>query len=304
MPSKRWMVTSTAVGVLGALALGVAPAAAQEPGVIPSNCAYLDYDPNTGIWTCAPVATTPAPPTSSTVAPPETTPAPPTTPAEPTTTTQPPPPPAFGIVATGPGARGTNVKTLQHRLSALGFWVPSGDGAYGHATTQAVMAFQKHMGVKATGRVDQRTADLLNFPLPRVKSNNPRPGSFFEVDKRRQVGYFVKDGQVEWAINVSTGSNKPYREVSKKNGKVLSGDAQTPAGTYKVYFERPAGWWEGELGRLYRPKYFRGGIAVHGSGNIPAYPASHGCVRVSTAAMDWIWLANKLPRGFTVWVHD
>ena len=27
-------------------------------------------------------------------------------------------------------------------------------------------------------------------------------------------------------------------------------------------------------------KYFNGGIAVHGSGSVPATPASHGCVRI------------------------
>ena len=64
------------------------------------------------------------------------------------------------------------------------------------------------------------------------------------------------------------------------------------------------GWWEGELGELYRPKYFRGGIAVHGSNSIPNYPASHGCVRVSTTAMDFFWNENILPMGSAVWVYS
>ena len=49
-----------------------------------------------------------------------------------------------------------------------------------------------------------------------------------------------------------------------------------------------------ELGALYRPRYFHhDGIAVHGYRSVPPYPASHGCVRVTEAAMDWIW-ANDL----------
>ncbi|MGA1748009.1 MAG: L,D-transpeptidase [Ilumatobacteraceae bacterium] len=42
---------------------------------------------------------------------------------------------------------------------------------------------------------------------------------------------------------------------------------------------------------------------MHGSYSIPDYPASHGCVRVSTAAMDWIWDQDLMPMGTPVWVH-
>jgi lipoprotein-anchoring transpeptidase ErfK/SrfK len=43
---------------------------------------------------------------------------------------------------------------------------------------------------------------------------------------------------------------------------------------------------------------------VHGSNNIPNYPASHGCVRVTTQAMDFIWANNLMPKGMAVWVHS
>jgi N-acetylmuramoyl-L-alanine amidase len=39
---------------------------------------------------------------------------------------------------------------------------------------------------------------------------------------------------------------------------------------------------------------------VHGYPNIPPYPASHGCVRVSLAAMDWMWRTGQIPIGTTV----
>jgi lipoprotein-anchoring transpeptidase ErfK/SrfK len=58
------------------------------------------------------------------------------------------------------------------------------------------------------------------------------------------------------------------------------------------------------LGRLYRPVYFYGGYAVHGSGSIPAYPASHGCARVSNPAIDMIWRENLMPDGLRVLVRD
>ncbi|MFM8945634.1 MAG: L,D-transpeptidase, partial [Actinomycetota bacterium] len=66
---------------------------------------------------------------------------------------------------------------------------------------------------------------------------------------------------------------------------------------------RSEGWWAGDLGEIYRPKYFNGGIAIHGSRSIPNYPASHGCVRVSVPAMDMLWASKMLPIGTKVWVY-
>jgi lipoprotein-anchoring transpeptidase ErfK/SrfK len=78
----------------------------------------------------------------------------------------------------------------------------------------------------------------------------------------------------------------------------------TPEGRFKVDRERPEGWWEGDLGQIYRPKYFKGGVAVHGASNVPNYPASHGCVRVSVPAMDFIWDQDLIPMRTLVWVHS
>jgi lipoprotein-anchoring transpeptidase ErfK/SrfK len=58
-----------------------------------------------------------------------------------------------------------------------------------------------------------------------------------------------------------------------------------------------------ELGDMWRPKFFTGGIAVHGSSSVPAFPASHGCVRVSNSAMDWIWDTWGAPSGTPVVVY-
>jgi lipoprotein-anchoring transpeptidase ErfK/SrfK len=68
--------------------------------------------------------------------------------------------------------------------------------------------------------------------------------------------------------------------------------------------QREQGWWEGDLGQIYRPKYFVGGVAIHGSNSVPDYPASHGCVRVTVQAMDFIWAADLMPLHTPVWVHQ
>ena len=105
--------------------------------------------------------------------------------------------------------------------------------------------------------------------------------------------------------DVSTGDGEPYTEPDQNTpGEIISGVSITPSGLHNVNRERPEGWWEGDLGQIYRPKYFVGGVAVHGSNSIPNYPASHGCVRVSVPAMDWIWESGIMPMKTPVWVHD
>ena len=106
-------------------------------------------------------------------------------------------------------------------------------------------------------------------------------------------------------FNTSTGSGIPYEAQNKNDPtKIETGDAQTPEGLFKTTRERPEGWWEGDLGKIYRPKYFVGGVAVHGMTSVPNHPASHGCVRLSTMAMDFIWDQNLIPLHTVVWVHQ
>jgi peptidoglycan hydrolase-like protein with peptidoglycan-binding domain len=274
-------------------AVGVEPGAPSEPLVVTSPTV-----PTTPLEVTVPttIATTTLPPTTTI----------PTTTVPPTTTTTIPMvgAPLFPVQPLKRGSRGDLVKVLQARLLEVGFWVDAIDGHYGTATTQAVMAFQKYYGISdRSGRLDQATADALNLvrkkPVPASSK-----GDLIEVNKTLQVLFVVRAGKAVWTLNTSTGSGHSYTEMSKKEpGKLLRGDAQTPDGLYQVNRERPTGWWEGELGKLYRPKYFRGGIAVHGSNSIPNYPASHGCVRVSTVAMDFIWNDNIMPLGSPVWVH-
>jgi lipoprotein-anchoring transpeptidase ErfK/SrfK len=57
------------------------------------------------------------------------------------------------------------------------------------------------------------------------------------------------------------------------------------------------------LGALWRPKFFDAGFAIHGDTFVPPTPVSHGCVRVSNEAIDWIWANNLAPLGTAVWVY-
>jgi lipoprotein-anchoring transpeptidase ErfK/SrfK len=169
------------------------------------------------------------------------------------------------------------------------------------------MAFQKYyvdFGLKTTGKADQATVDALAAVTvkPFVAPDEP---DAVVVDKGRQVLHLLQGGRTVWTLNTSTGSGIPYEAVNKNDpAKIEKGDAITPNGLWKVTRERPEGWWEGDLGKIYRPKYFRGGVAIHGMTSVPNYPASHGCVRVSTQAMDFIWDSGLVPMGTPVWVHE
>lgn len=206
-----------------------------------------------------------------------------------------------GPIRTGSGPDA--VKRLQLRLLELGFWNAGIDGEYGLSTKQAVMAFQKWTGLTATSVADATTAAFLNTTQCKPVAGRTT-GDFFEIDKAKQIAFVVREGKVVYTFNVSTGNGKDYDEEDQLSNGRVSGVAITPVGNFKIYKERDEKVYEGNLGSLYRPKFVVGGIAVHGSRSIPAYPASHGCIRVANPVMDLIWLENLLPKGAKVWIHD
>ena len=53
---------------------------------------------------------------------------------------------------------------------------------------------------------------------------------------------------------------------------------------------------------MYFANYISGGIAIHGSYNVPAQPASHGCIRVPMFAAREVSRLMKL--GTIVLVYD
>ncbi|MBW3651463.1 MAG: L,D-transpeptidase family protein, partial [Actinobacteria bacterium] len=166
---------------------------------------------------------------------------------------------------------------------------------FGQLTEQAVYAVQKYEGLPVTGVVDDATRHRIDHG-PRVQAA-ARSGDVVEVDKFRQLVFIVRNGHTVWAFNASTGDEEPYTY----NGQQY--DAVTPTGHFEI-FRQIDGWRESHLGRLYRPKYFTyNGIALHGYTFVPPYPASHGCVRVTIPAMNYIWDHDLAPIGIGVHVY-
>ena len=199
---------------------------------------------------------------------------------------------------------GPETARVQQRLLDLGFWLQSTNGDYGVTTSQAVMAFQKYTGLDPNSEVDEATAAALSGATTRAHGTTNQ-GTLIEVDKDRQLLFIIQEAHTVWTINISTGSEIPFKERDKNEwGKWVHGDAVTPDGIFTINRQVEKGWRTGDLGDIYRPKYFNKGIGLHGAYKIPNYPASHGCVRMSTPAMDFLWSADLAPMGMKVWVHS
>ncbi|GLX92861.1 peptidoglycan-binding protein [Herbidospora sp. NBRC 101105] len=190
-----------------------------------------------------------------------------------------------------PGTTSAANRRLQKELSALGYFTGPWNGYYGPDMAQAMFAVQKVNGLKTNARWSEEVDRKIRrgwVPVARSTS-----GNLVEVDLQRQLLMVVRGGKVVKVFNTSGGNGKPYG-----GGKI----ATTPRGVFTV--QRQVNKVEkSPLGELYRPKYFHGGYAIHGSAYVPPRPASHGCVRVSYEAMNWLWKSGSLPVGGRVWIY-
>jgi peptidoglycan hydrolase-like protein with peptidoglycan-binding domain len=221
-----------------------------------------------------------------------------TTTTESTTTTVPPttvpattakPAPA----GFGQGARSPAVQSFEAKLAELHYDVGKVDGYFDSMTAHAVLAFQK---VNGMGRTSRATDDVIARIMAAGQVGPMMGGggaTRVEIDIKRQVLFLWKGGGLYRILDVSTGSGKRYCV----DGSCAT--AVTPGGSFRVT-RRINGWRTSRLGRLYNPLYFNGGIAIHGSGSVPAYPASHGCVRITMAAAGWF--PGQVPNGTPVYV--
>jgi len=188
------------------------------------------------------------------------------------------------------GSRGADVLALERRLAGLHYDVGKVDSVFDNSTFHGVIAFQKVNGLGRDGVVGPMTRAKLARPAaPRVIVR--RSGSSLEINLSRQVMIYARGGGVVRIFDISSGSGRLYTVDGQTRRAV------TPTGNFHVTRKINA-WRTSKLGRLYRPAYFYGGYAVHGSWSVPAYPVSHGCVRVSNA--DIGWMAKHLALGTPV----
>jgi hypothetical protein len=182
------------------------------------------------------------------------------------------------------GATGPEVRALLRRLEELRYHVPAERDIFGAEALDAVLAFQKAEALTRDGAVGEDVWAALGSarrPKPRFR----KPALHIEVDKTRQILMVVRNGKVESVVSVSTGAA-----------------GNTPEGAFRIRWKSPATTtWLGPA-ILYRTLTFLGNeFAIHGFPSVPAYPASHGCVRVPMWVADWLY--RQSPVGERIYVY-
>jgi lipoprotein-anchoring transpeptidase ErfK/SrfK len=180
-----------------------------------------------------------------------------------------PPPPVQGALPVDP-----DVRAAQEKLVQLGYLLPTDvDGQDGPATQSAVLAFQKWEGLDRDGELGPKTEARLQIakrPTPVTRGGSGRRA---EVLLDRQVALAIENDKVVRVIHVSTGAAA----------------TPTPPGDFKVYAKIPK-WWSVPFREwLLWAVPFNGGIAFHELAEVPAYAASHGCVRERYVNSRWMY---------------
>jgi hypothetical protein len=195
------------------------------------------------------------------------------------------------------GMTGPDVRALQRQLTSLHYDVAGVTGQFSYDTLHAVVAFQKVQGLDRDGVVGVDVWKALDNPRqPRLRHPEDAQSAGIEVDLKHQVVLYAVNGRVKRILDSSTGGGYYYTGSDGTQQRAI-----TPTGHFKVVYKRD-GWVTSDLGTLYRPAYFNySGYAIHGEDEVPSYPASHGCVRITVPAMDR--LNAKLPIGLSFWVY-
>jgi peptidoglycan hydrolase-like protein with peptidoglycan-binding domain len=181
------------------------------------------------------------------------------------------------------GSRGPLVRTLQRSLARLRYLPPgSAQGTFDDRTWHAVIAFQGWHGLTRDGVVTPQVWRALGKARPPRPWGGMRNG--LEIDIARQVLFLVADGRVVRAIHVSTGAG-----------------GATPLGRFAVYRKELMSWSVPFQVWMPYASYFYGGFAMHSYPSVPAYPASHGCVRVPPVEAPGVY--SFASYGSPVWIR-
>lgn len=160
------------------------------------------------------------------------------------------------------------VKPLLRRLREMNYLTPKPTNQFSKPVRDVVLAFQKVHGLQRTAMLDRPTWRTFASADP-VTARHRGSGTHIEVDKTRQIMMLVTNGKVRGTLHVSTG----------KTGN-------TPEGRFRIYAKG--------VGSLYRFMPFKGNFGIHGYIPVPAWPASHGCVREPMWAADWTYERTRV----------
>ena len=172
------------------------------------------------------------------------------------------------------GSRSPLVPLLQRSLAKLRY-AGSRSGSFDAATGRAVMAFRKVNGMSRRYDADRRVVERVLAGKGAFKPRHPEAGRHVEADISRQVLALIDGGKVVATYHTSTGAPA----------------TPTIIGSFRVYLKTPG---YNSLGMLHSA-YFIRGYAIHGYVDVPAFNASHGCLRIPIP--DALRVSNWLRHG-------
>ena len=185
----------------------------------------------------------------------------------------------FGAVrsSSGSGSSGQHVRLLQIGLRRLAYVTPL-NGRHDGATGRAVMAFRKVNGMDRTFSANTKVMRALFAGRGGYKLRFPKAGRHAEADLSR-------------AVLVLADKGKPIRIYHTSPGK---SSTPTVRGSFRVYRKQPGTNAKGMVHSV----YFIRGYAVHGYSSVPAYGASHGCLRVpipnARSIYNWLTMGTRI----------
>jgi hypothetical protein len=178
----------------------------------------------------------------------------------------------------GPGGRGPSVRLLQSELDVLHYAVPL-SGVFDEGTGRALIAFRKLTGLARVPDAGPQVWSRLAHGGGAFRVRYPRDGRHVEADLTKQVLAEIEPGgRVRTIYTMSSG--KP--------------STPTVIGHFQVYSKTPGVNSEG----MVDSNYFIRGYAIHGYAEVPAYAASHGCLRVpipdAPAIYSWVQVGTPV----------
>src|SRR4051794_6386944 len=179
--------------------------------------------------------------------------------------------------ATHYGSRGPLVRMLQRGLRAMGYEARV-TGVYDAATGRAVLAWRK---VNRRARIESADSRVVRRVLAGKggwKVRHPDAGRHVEADISLQALALVDGNRVMSVYPTSSG--KP--------------STPTILGRYTFYLKTPGTNDHG----MVDSNYFIRGYAIHGYYTVPAFNASHGCLRVpipdARRIYNWIRIGDSI----------
>ncbi len=177
----------------------------------------------------------------------------------------------------GYGSDGPLARLFNRRLRALAYPAPN-SGTFDSYTADAVMAYRK---VNDLGRSFSPNADIVRRVLNgygEYKVRYPGMGHHVEADLSQQTLALVDGDKVVNVFHTSSGAPA----------------TPTILGTYRFYSQTIGTNAKG----MVHSNYFIRGYAIHGYASVPAYNASHGCLRVPIHSayyiFRWINLGDQI----------